>query len=195
MNRNTSAMFAASAIALSLAVVTSGIGAPPPPPRPENAKPPQTDVTRAAPSAESVPPSLEEARGRARLLHETMHATLQIVHQEFFREDKGIPIPAATLKKVFRELAVRQKVELRWLAVNAQAMNDDHKPQNDFEQQAVRALASGKEEFELVEDGVFRHVGVITLASECLRCHVPNRMSTKDRAAGLIISMRIQQPK
>lgn len=144
------------------------------------------------PPANARLPALEEARGRAKLLHESMHATLQVVHHEYFREDKGISIPAATLKRVFKELATRQQVELRWLAVNAQAMNVDHKPRTDFEHQAVRALAAGKEEFELVEEGVYRHVGVITLTSDCLKCHLPNRTSTKDRAAGLVIAMRIK---
>lgn len=137
-------------------------------------------------------PTLDEAKGRAKLLHESMHATLQVVHHEYFREEKGIPIPAATLKRVFRELAIRQHVELRWLAVNAQAMNVDHNPHSDFERQAVRALTSGKEDFESVEDGVFRYVGAITLTSDCLKCHLPNRTSTKDRIAGLVISMRIK---
>jgi len=141
---------------------------------------------------EHLLPTVAEARGRAKLLHESTHATLQIVHHEYFREEKGISIPAATLKRVFRELAVRQKVELRWLAVNAQAMNVDHNPRNDFERQAVQALVAGKEDFEKVEEGVYRHVGVITLTSDCLKCHLPNRTSTKDRAAALVISMRIK---
>ncbi len=134
-------------------------------------------------------PTVEAARGRARLLHEAMHATLQVVHHEYYREDEGLAIPAATLKTVFKELGKRQKVELRWLVVNAKAMNVDHNPQNDFEKEAVAALASGNHEFELAKGGVYRHAGLILLTSECLKCHLPRRTSTDPRAAGLVISV------
>lgn len=134
-------------------------------------------------------PTVEAARGRSRLLHEAMHATLQVVHHEYYREDEGLAIPAATLKTVFKELGKRQKVELRWLVVNAKPMNVDHNPQNDFEKRAVAALASGKQEFEQARDGVYRHAGLIMLTSECLKCHLPRRTSTDPRAAGLVISM------
>ena len=32
----------------------------------------------------------------------------------------------------------------------------------------------------------------ITLTNHCLKCHVPDRKSTEDRTAGLIISMPVQ---
>ena len=137
------------------------------------------------------PVSVDEARGRARLLHEAMHATLHIVHREYYREDEALKIPAATMKRVFKELANRQQVELRWLAVNAQAMNADHKPRDAFEQQAVKVLASGKNEYEQIDDGVYRLASTITLSSDCLKCHAPHRNSNQDRAAALIISMSI----
>ncbi len=50
-------------------------------------------------------PDMQEARARARLLQETIHATLQIVHHRYYREDEGLPIPALTMKTVFAELA------------------------------------------------------------------------------------------
>jgi hypothetical protein len=134
-------------------------------------------------------PSVEEARGRAELLHETMHATLQIVHHEYFREDEGVTIPAATLKRVFGELARSHGVELRWLAVDAQPMNVDHTAQDAFEKEAVRALAAGKESFEFAKRGTYRRAAAITLASDCLKCHLPNRTSTKPRTAALVITM------
>jgi hypothetical protein len=132
-----------------------------------------------------------EQRKLARLLHETMHATLQVVHHEYYREDEGLKIPAATLQKVFRELATRQNVQLRWLAVDAEAMNADHKPSTEFEKQAVKALTQGQTEFEQVDGGTYRHVGVITLTSDCLKCHSPTRTSNLDRKAGLVIAIPI----
>jgi hypothetical protein len=145
-------------------------------------------------TTEPTLPTADEARGRARLLHETIHSTLQVVHHQYYREDEGLMIPAATMKRVFAELAKRQKVEVRWLAVDGQVMNSDHDPQDDFEKQAVAALASGKPEFDQSTDGVYRRAGPITLGSDCLKCHLPNRTSTEDRLAGLIITMKTRAP-
>lgn len=140
-----------------------------------------------AESGPQTPPTLQELRVRAQLLHETLHAALQIVHHEYYREDEGLAIPAATMKKVFREVEARHQIRLRWLAVNAKAMNNDHEPVNDFERQAVQALSSGRTEHEAAQDGVYRRAATIRLSSECLKCHLPDRTSTADRAAGLLI--------
>ncbi len=175
MERMVKTIIAATIIPASFALATFGAGAAPPD------------------ESAHVLASVDEARGRARLLHETIHATLHVVHQEYYREDEGLELPAAALKSVFRELADRQKVELRWLVVNAQAMNVAHNPQDEFEKNAVKALASGRQEYELTENGVYRHAGAITLSSECLKCHLPNRTSTQARAAALVITMPIEQ--
>ncbi len=147
----------------------------------------------AVPAATKEPPlpSVEEARRRAEILHEAMHATLQVVHLQYFREDEGVAIPAATLRGVFRELSRRQGVELRWLAVNAQAMNKDHEPANDFEKEAAAKLAAGAASHEQVDGGTYRRVGKIVLESECLKCHQPTRMDTRSRTAGLVIAMPV----
>lgn len=150
---------------------------------------------KAAPPDKAELPTAKEARGQARLLHEALHATLHVVHLEYYREDEGLAIPAATLKKVFRELASSQKVELHWLAVNAQAMNTDHQPRNDFEKQAVEALSAGKDEFERVDNGMYQRASAITLSSDCLKCHAPTRSSNKDKVAALVISLPIAKPE
>lgn len=142
--------------------------------------------------AEQSPPSVAEARGRAKLLHETIHATLHLVHQQYYREDEGLELPAAALQGVFRELADGEKVELRWLVVDGQAMNVAHIPKSQFEKDAAKALASGQEEFELAQQGMYRRAGKIALTSECLKCHLPSRMSASPRSAGLIIAMPIE---
>lgn len=162
---------------------------------------PQPDRSKVAETGESATSgdksvlTEEEARGRARLLHETFHATLQFVHQEYYREGERLPLPAATLERVFGELARRRNVKLRWLAVNAKAMNVDHNPHDDFEKAAVAALTAGKEELERVENDVYRHAGVITLTSDCLKCHLPGRTSNRDRVAALAISIPLKTKK
>jgi hypothetical protein len=134
-------------------------------------------------------PSVDEARRQAKLLHRAMHTTLQVVHHEYYREDEGLTIPAATLKEVFAELEREEQVQLRWLAVEGQAMNTDHRANGTFETEAVKALKSGREALELVEGKLYRRAAPITLTSHCLKCHVPDRKSTRDHTAGLIISI------
>jgi hypothetical protein len=134
-------------------------------------------------------PTAAEAEARAELLHETIHAVLHVVHHQYYREDEGLAIPAATLKKVFGELAERKHVELRWLAVDGEAMNSDHAARTEFERKAVAALAAGKGRYVEAEGDVLRHAGAIRLTSECLKCHAPRRTSTEDRTAGLVISL------
>lgn len=136
-------------------------------------------------------PSVDEARERARLIHGTIDDTLQIVHARYYREDEGLPLPAATMKVVFQGLSDRHKIRLRWLVVDAKPMNTDHKPRDEFEKEAAKAIESGKPEYEQVADGTYRHVGVIELGSECLKCHLPGRTSNKSRSAGLVIEMPI----
>ena len=99
-------------------------------------------------SRDDAPATLAEARERARLLHETLHGALQVMHRDFFHDDEGLAIPSRSLEDVFKELADTFDVKLRWLAVNADAMSIDHSPQTDFERDTVKALAAGKQELK-----------------------------------------------
>lgn len=147
-------------------------------------------IENASPK-ESPPSSVEEARARAILLHDTFETVLHEVHREYYTEDENLTLPAAALKTVFRNLGKRHHVRFRWLAVEGQAMNVEHQASTDFEKEAVRVLSSGEAAYERIGDGEYSRAGRITLTSECLKCHVPNRKSTEDRAAGLIITLPI----
>ncbi|MBA4020359.1 MAG: hypothetical protein C0483_24625 [Pirellula sp.] len=139
-------------------------------------------------------PSTDPQRQSAELLHETFEATLHAVHHHYYREDEALPIPGVAMKDVFRELADRRGVGVRWLAVNGQAMNTAHLPQNEFERNAVKALSEGQETYDETTDGVYQYVGMICLTNECLKCHVPNRKSTENRAAGIVITIPMKKP-
>jgi len=140
-------------------------------------------------------PGMSEAAARqqAAVLHKTMHSTLRVTHDRYYVEDEGLPIPAAVLKEVFADIKDTQNITLRWLAVEGQAMNTDHKAKDAFEKDAVKALKSGKKVFEQTQDGVYRRAGAITLENHCLKCHVPDRRSTRDRTAGLLIAIPIER--
>ena len=137
-------------------------------------------------------PTLPQARRQAEILHASIHMTLQVVHDRYYREDEGLPIPAAIMGDVFKEIETDQNIRLRWLAVEGQAMNTDHLPQDSFETEAVKSLKSGKEFHEQSENGLYRRAAPITLSSHCLKCHMPDRKSTDDRTAGLIIAMPVE---
>ncbi len=155
------------------------------------------------PDADSVPvnplpatapktlPSLDQARRQAELLHTAMHSMLQNVHHRYYREDEGLPIPAAVMRDVFSDLQKQHAIRLRWLAVEGQAMNTDHEASNPFEHDAVRVLKSGQGHYEQLQNGIYSRAAAIALTGECLKCHVPNRKDTKERTAGLIISMSV----
>lgn len=157
--------------------------------QPSGAEEEQADTTLAGAAVPRV--SREQAQQQAKLLHAAMHSTLQVVHHQYYREDEGLALPAATLLSVFSELKEDQHVSLRWLAVEGQAMNTDHQPRNAFERDAVAALKAGKSEFARTEAGIFRRAGAITLGSHCLKCHVPDRKTTESRTAGLIIAIPV----
>ncbi|MBA2114168.1 c-type heme family protein [Bremerella alba] len=139
------------------------------------------------------PTTLAQARARAILLHETLHGTLQVVHRDFFLEDESRVIPSASLEDVFHALEESFQVQLKWLVVETDVVNVDHKPESPFEHAAVKALAQRKPYWDGVEGDKYRFAGPIRLASQCLKCHVRNRKDTEDRTAGLVISMPIAE--
>lgn len=143
----------------------------------------------------SLPATKEEAQARARLLHETIHGSLQVMHRDFFQEDESITIPSHSLEDVFKELDRTFGVKVRWLAVNAKAMNIDNEPKTDFDKSAVKELSDGKPEHETLSGNTYHFAGAIRLPSQCLKCHLPGRMSNKDRVAGLVISMPLKKQK
>jgi hypothetical protein len=81
---------------------------------------------------------------------------------------------------------------VKWLNVHTDLLNVDHQPQGRFEKNAVKALAEGRQNFEATERGEFRYAGRIRLSSQCLKCHLKNRTTNDDRAAGLLISIPLR---
>ncbi len=137
--------------------------------------------------------TLKEAQGQAKLLHETFHMTLHVVHRQYFRHNEKVQIPSRTLDTVFEELSSKRDIEFNWISVNAQAMNIDHEPETKFQKAAAKAIASGKDSYEKIEDGIYRIAGKVLLLNQCLKCHLPDRTSTKTRFAALIISMKLKK--
>lgn len=139
----------------------------------------------------NLPNSVDEARSRARWLHEGFHGALQVMHRDFFDDDEAGTLPSQSLDDVFKEMARTWSVQIRWLGVNA-TKGIDHEPKDRFEEKAAAALAGGAKEYEQVEAGRFRYVGMVRLQNECLKCHVRDRTTLEDRVAGLAISFPLK---
>jgi hypothetical protein len=154
----------------------------------------EVDPAVAVERAETAAPStVEEARGRARWMHEMMHGALQVMHRDFFGDgdEESLSLPSQSLDDVFEEMSRSWNVEIRWLAVNA-GKGINHKPKDRFEEAAAKALEEGAEEFEQVEKNRFRYVGVIHIQNQCLKCHDRNRTSLDAKVAGLAFSLPLQ---
>lgn len=158
----------------------------------QTANPPAAEPPAQA--AISPATSLEEARARARLLHEAFHGALLAVHRDFFDDDNPGVLPSQSLNDVFAELANTAAVELRWLTGNADEMSPDHKPRGDFETAAIEHLRQGATAHDVLIDDELHFVGRIRLASQCLKCHVKSRRTLEDRFSALKISVPIRSP-
>lgn len=138
-------------------------------------------------------PAITEARERAKLLHKVYASTLEVMHHHYFRADRAV-LPARALDDVFAEIDKQSKIKTRWIAVNTPAMSINHEPESEFEKKAATELASGKSEFDRVEDGYYRRASVIPLGPSCAGCHTKlfSTPSKTPRFAGLVISIPVK---
>lgn len=132
------------------------------------------------------------AKNEATTLHEMVHSSLHLMHHRFYKEDEGLPLPAVVLKEAFAEVEKERQVQLRWLAIEGDAMNVDHKPRTEFERNAAQAIRDRKGFYEQVEEGVYRRAAAIEMTNHCLKCHVPDRKSLETRLAGLVITVPLK---
>jgi len=155
------------------------------------AAPPQADGEQRSDDEHRL--TVEAARDRGRLMHNIYAATLETIHRRYFHDDRAT-VPARAMHDVFAKIDRSEHIQTRWISVNTRSMSLDHEPRDAFEKAAVKAIRSGKQEYEAVEDGRYRRAGAITLTSECLRCH--GSMGTRTpspRFAGLVISIPVQE--
>jgi hypothetical protein len=170
------------ALACVLATVCSyfAIGA-------EPATPPEK-----ANDAAGVP--LAVARDRAKVMHDVYAATLEVMHDRYFHDERAI-VPARALEDVFDEITRQSNVKARWISVNTKPMSIQHEPKSDFEKQAAAAIAEGKGELELVEKDFYRRAAPIPLTGGCVSCHTGFFAGApkSPRFAALVISIPLAE--
>ncbi|PHR95381.1 MAG: hypothetical protein COA78_30315 [Blastopirellula sp.] len=135
---------------------------------------------------------IDKARQTAKLVHKIYDATQDVMHHRYFRNDRSM-IPARAMEDVFEEIARQENIRARWISVNARAMNINHRPRDDFEKAAAVAISARKNEYEAVEDGIYRRAEAIRLTGGCLTCHEKfGADPTTTRFAGLVISIPLE---
>ncbi len=128
-------------------------------------------------------------------MHELVRGTLQVMHRDFFDDENPHTIPSASLEDVFKEMDKSFDVQIKWMTVDTDLVNVDHRPQTEFEQQAAKQLAIGKPFIDASGAERYQFAGAIRLGSQCLKCHVKLRTDNRDRTAAVLISMPVHQSK
>lgn len=138
--------------------------------------------------------TVEVARDRATLMHDVYAATLTVMHDRYFHDERAI-VPARALEDVFTEISQQSKIKARWIAVNTKAMSIQHEPKSDFEKDAAKELAAGKPELELIEKGYYRRAAPIALTGGCVGCHTGffGGIPKSPRFAGLVIAIPLDE--
>lgn len=136
--------------------------------------------------------SLAVARDRAILMHRIYTSTLDVMHHRYFHVDRSI-VPARAMEDVFSDLERETGSKANWISVNLKAMSLNHEPASEFEKQAAREIAAGRDEIEVVEDGFYRRATPIPLHGGCVSCHAgfSPQQSKKQKFAGLVISIPV----
>lgn len=148
----------------------------------------------AAPPAGDAPASVARARESAKLMHNIYASTLDVMHHHFFRHNRAV-LPARAMEDIFADIEAQSKVKAKWIAVNTKAMSINHEPKSEFEKKAATAIAAGKGEFELVEDGYYRRAAAIPLGTGCVSCHTGMFAGgpKSQRFAALVISVPVSK--
>ncbi len=140
--------------------------------------------------------TVKVARERAKLSHNIYIAALDVMHHHYFRKDRT-SVPARVMEDMFDEISRKENIKAKWITVNAKVMSIDHKPEGDFEKQAAKSIAAGKNEYERVEKGLYRRaVGISLMNRGCLGCHMGFGADDKrDRFAGLVITIPVKSER
>ena len=125
---------------------------------------------QSAESSAGAAVTVAVARDRARWMHEVYAATLEVMHDRYFHDERAI-VPARALEDVFDEVAEQSKMKARWISVNTKPMSIHHEPKSEFEKQAATEISAGKSEFERIEDGYYQRAAAIPLSGGCISCH------------------------
>ena len=127
--------------------------------------------------ADSVPDAvdLRRARREVKLLDDMYKTAIVLITQHYVNESSDMPAGEA-FKALFAGMHEKGWHEVRLLDASGEPINDENRPQDDFERDAVAALLKGQPYYEQVtqKDGkpILRAATPIPVVMEkCTMCH------------------------
>jgi hypothetical protein len=144
--------------------------------------------------ADPPPVSIEVARDRAQLLHNVYSATLHVMHERYFHDERAI-VPARALEDVFEEMSQQSHVKARWISINTKPMSIHHEPKTEFEKHAAKAIGDSGESQEQIKDGYYYRAAPIPLGGGCISCHTGFFAGApkSPRYAALVLKIKVEE--
>lgn len=142
------------------------------------ADPASTD-SKPAPATTAAKPapdrSLERARREVKLLDDVYKTAIVLITQHYVEESSDLPAGEA-FKVLFENMKKKGWHEVRLLDGLGEPLNDENKPQDEFERTAIKQMLAGKQYYEQVEtiEGkrFLRAATVLPMVMEkCTLCH------------------------
>lgn len=136
----------------------------------------------AAAAAEEPTPGLtvEQARREVRLLDD-LYKTAIVYMNDVYVEDADSVAAGETARKLFAAMKAKGWHEARLVDATGEPLNDENKPQNDFEKAAIQKIRTGELYYDKVvrEDdrNYLRAATLVPVVNEkCVLCHPGNKV-------------------
>jgi hypothetical protein len=134
-------------------------------------------VIAAASDEQTAPadPAVERARREVRLLSELYQSSMTLITEHYVHDGNDLPAGSA-FKALFQKMRDKGWHEVRLLDATSQPSNDENWPRAGFEQDAVKALLTGKTSYDrVIEEDNKRYLHAATpiplLMEKCIMCH------------------------
>lgn len=119
--------------------------------------------------------AVERARREVKLLDDIYKTAIVLITKHYVEESSDLPAGEA-FKVLFENMKKKGWHEVRLLDGLGEPLNDENKPQDDFERKAIKQVLAGKEYYEELDtmDGkrYLRAATVLPMVMEkCVLCH------------------------
>lgn len=128
-----------------------------------------------APDASKPNPAVARARREVKLLDTIYKNAIVLITKHYVEEDSDLPAGQA-FKVLFETVEKDGWHQVRLLDATGEALNDDNKPRDEFERQAIQAVLAEKPGYEQIEtrDGkeYLRAATPLPMVMDkCVMCH------------------------
>ncbi|HEX3654792.1 MAG TPA: DUF3365 domain-containing protein [Pirellulales bacterium] len=119
--------------------------------------------------------AVERARREVKLLDDIYKTAIVLITKHYVEESSDLPAGEA-FKVLFENMKSKGWHEVRLLDGLGEPLNDENKPQDDFERTAIKQVLAGKEYYEKIDtmDGkrYLRAATVLPMVMDkCVMCH------------------------